>query len=140
MLRQGVSGHIDSGVRGGDGDAGYLQRHTVPHEVSAVTAACLAVEKTKFDAVGGFDAENLPIELNDIDLCLRLAERGWRTIFTPESVLVHHESASRGRSTPQSEKYRHERDFFCGRWGRWLRHDPYFHPALSLGSIHTALG
>ncbi|HKU98835.1 MAG TPA: glycosyltransferase [Vineibacter sp.] len=134
----GVSGHIDSGAPGNA--PGYLQRHTVPHEVSAVTAACLAVAKAKFDATGGFDAENLPIELNDIDLCLRLAERGWRTIVTPQSVLVHHESASRGRSTPVSERYQQERDIFWERWGGRVCRDPHFHPSLSLASIRTALG
>jgi len=30
-----------------------LDRFTVTHEVSAVTGACLAVEKEKFDAIGG---------------------------------------------------------------------------------------
>jgi len=133
----GVSGHIDSGARGDD--MGYLQRRAVPHEVSAVTAACLAVEKAKFDAVGGFDAENLPIELNDIDLCLRLTQRGWKTIFTPQSALVHQESASRGRSTARNERYRRERNFFRSRWSHWLRDDPYFHPSLSLVSLRTAL-
>ena len=45
----------------------------------AVTGACLAAEKVKFDAVGGFDAVNLPVEFSDIDLCLlQLAARGRR--------------------------------------------------------------
>ena len=52
---------------------GYLDRLQVPHEVGAVTAACIAIERKKFDMVGGFDAANLPVDLNDIDLCLRLA-------------------------------------------------------------------
>ncbi|TWT12905.1 glycosyltransferase [Reyranella sp. CPCC 100927] len=133
----GVAGHIDSGTPADD--PGYLQRRLVPHEVAAVTAACLAVEKRKFDAVDGFDAENLPVELNDIDLCLRLAERRWRTIFTPQSVLVHHESASRGRSTPDDERYTREWAFFRRRWGSCPRGDFAFHTALSLMSIRTAL-
>ncbi len=134
----GVSGHVDSGVPGDD--SGYLRRRAAPHEVAAVTAACLAVEKAKFDAVGGFDAEHLPVELNDIDLCLRLAERGWRTLLEPASMLVHHESASRGRTAAQDARYRHEREFFRNRWQGQLRDDRYFHPSLSLKSIWTALG
>ncbi|MCW5744744.1 MAG: glycosyltransferase family 2 protein [Alphaproteobacteria bacterium] len=134
----GSTGHIDRGAR--RGEPGYLARLTVPHEVSAVTGACLVVQKKKFDAIGGFDAEHLPVELNDIDLCLRLDARGWRTIFTPQSVLIHHESASRGRSQALSPKYEPERTFFRSRWGARLRDDPYFHPALSLVSIRTALG
>jgi GT2 family glycosyltransferase len=112
----------------------------VPHEVSAVTGACLAVQKAKFDAVGGFDAEHLPIELNDIDLCLRLEERGWRTILATQSVLVHHESASRGRSAAVRGRYEREHTYFANRWSERLRDDPYFHPALSLASTDTMLG
>ena len=41
--------------------AGYLDRLQVAHEVGAVTAACIAIERKKFDAVGGFDANNLPV-------------------------------------------------------------------------------
>jgi GT2 family glycosyltransferase len=134
----GLAGHIDYGDA--PDNPGYLQRRRAAHEVSAVTAACLAVDRTRFEAVGGFDAENLPVELSDIDICLRLSDRGWRTILAPDSVLVHHESASRGNSTAQMDRYRDERDFFTHRWQSRLRDDPCFHPALSLTSLRAALG
>jgi GT2 family glycosyltransferase len=134
----GTTGHVDRGVA--DSNPGYLRRQAVPHEVAAVTAACLAVEKHKFDAVGGFDAEHLPIELNDVDLCLRLAGRGWRTIIEPGSVLIHHESASRGAWRTQHAKYAGEHAAFRARWREMMRDDPYFHPALTLDTIRTALG
>jgi GT2 family glycosyltransferase len=119
--------------------AGYLDRLTVPHEVGAVTAACAVIERRKFDAVGGFDAINLPIDLNDIDLCLRLAECGLVTMWTPESVLIHHESASRGRTPWSAELYRSERAYFTARWQTAIRDDRYFHPNLSLFSYRPAL-
>jgi O-antigen biosynthesis protein len=119
---------------------GYFGRLCVPHEVSAVTAACLAVDKRKFDAVGGFDAVNLAIEFNDIDLCLRLAEQGWKSVCAPESVLIHHESASRGTTARPDEVYRKEHVYFRARWMPRLRDDPYFHPALSLDRLDAALG
>lgn len=134
----GSTAHIDRGSKADE--PGWQRRLSVPHEVSAVTGACLAVEKAKFDAVGGFDAEHFPIELNDIDLCLRLAALGWRTLQVAQSVLVHRESASRGTSTAQSGKYARERAIFANHWGERLRDDPYFHPALSLVSVRLALG
>ncbi len=118
---------------------GYLDRLQVPHEVGAVTAACIAVERKKFDAVSGFDAANLPVDLNDIDLCLRLAERGLRTVWTPESVLTHRESETRGRTPWSSEVYRVERAYFAARWQAAIRDDFYFHPSLSLFSYSPAL-
>lgn len=122
------------------GDPGYFGRLCVPHEISAVTAACLVVEKQKFDAVGGFDAVNLPVELNDIDLCLRLKERGWTCLCVPDSVLIHHEAASRGRTLRPDKTYQREHDYFRKKWMHRLRDDPYFHPALSLHSLGPALG
>ena len=113
-----------------DDHDGYLEQLKHPHEVAAVTAACLAVERKKFEAVGGFDAENLPVELNDVDLCLRLASRGWRAIWTPEAELLHHESASRGAPPPDIH-YRKERAYFRQRWHDIIRDDPFFHPALA---------
>ena len=118
---------------------GYCSRLTTPHEIAAVTGACIAVARDKFEAVGGFDAENLPIDLNDIDFCLRIAERGWTNVWTPEAVLVHLQSASRGIDPDPFALYRRERNHFVRRWAEKIRDDPYFHPALSLFSHEVAL-
>ncbi|WP_216697873.1 glycosyltransferase [Methylocystis sp. MJC1] len=133
----GVAGHYGAGL---PADApGWLRRNLVPHEVSAVTGACLIVERHKFEAVGGFDAVNLPVDLNDIDLCLRLGERGWRTICNAETTLIHHQSASRGGGLRLQKVYAKERRFFTERWRFVIRDDPYFHPALSLYAAEAAL-
>jgi O-antigen biosynthesis protein len=118
---------------------GYLDALSVPHEVTAVTGACIAIERSKFEAVGGFDAENLPVELNDIDLCLRVAERGWSTLWTPESVLCHHEYGSRDIGPDPSKTYSKERVYFRERWQHIIRDDPHFHPGLSLFSFEPVL-
>ncbi|QEN87900.1 glycosyltransferase [Labrys sp. KNU-23] len=121
-------------------DTGFFGRLSTPHELSAVTAACLAVSREKFRGIGGFDQHNLPIDLNDIDLCLRLNERGWRTLLDPSVVLRHHESASRSTKMPSEVLYRKEIGYFRSKWLHLLRNDPYFHPALSLEWYRAALG
>ena len=60
----------------------------------AVTGACLMLRKTLLERLGGFD-EGLPVEGNDVDLCLRLEQLGYRQLIPPEAVLLHHESQSR---------------------------------------------
>jgi GT2 family glycosyltransferase len=60
----------------------------------AVTGACLMLRKELLERVGGLD-EGLPVEFNDVDLCLRLSQLGYRCMIPPEAVLVHHESQSR---------------------------------------------
>jgi O-antigen biosynthesis protein len=119
----------------------WLDRNHNLHEVSAVTAACMAVERHKFAAVGGFDAVNLPIDLNDIDLCLRLAERNWLARYAPHVRLIHKQSATRGTVMllPMSVHVK-ERRYFRARWRAVIRDDPFFHPALSLYSLRLALG
>jgi GT2 family glycosyltransferase len=105
-----------------------------------VTAACFAIATEKFRAIEGFDEQNLPIDLNDIDLCLRLAQRGWQTLLEPRAVLRHHESASRGKKANYQHLYRKEIAYFRDRWLHILRNDPFFHPALSLDWFRPSLG
>jgi GT2 family glycosyltransferase len=136
----GVDGHANHFERRyAPDELGYFQRLDVPHELSAVTGACLAVAKAKFAAVGGFDAQNLPVEFSDIDLCLRLMERGWACLLEPSAVLIHHEAATRKASRDQERRYAREVAYFKSRWRHRLRADPYFHPALSLDWHRAAL-
>jgi len=100
---------------------------------SAVTAACMAVRKTVFDDLGGFD-ENLPNNFNDVDFSLRLRERGWQIIWTPYADLIHHESASRGRDSGPVARAVSSREaaYMQEKWGEQLRRDPFYSPNLSL--------
>jgi GT2 family glycosyltransferase len=133
----GIAGHLYEGMPANE--PGYLAQLTSPRKIAAVTGACLAVQRSKFDAVGGFDTENLPVDLNDIDLCLKLADSGWATVWTPYCVLYHRQSATRGYPLRPSKLYRKEQDFFRKRWRHRIRDDRFFHPALSLYSYEAAL-
>jgi GT2 family glycosyltransferase len=134
----GIAGHL---YRQMSADyRGYMAQLVLPHEVSAVTGACMAVTRTKFEAVGGFDSEHLRVDLNDIDLCLRIAASGWTNIWTPEATLIHHQSATRGIDSDPFALYRDERTYFVQRWSDVIRDDPFFHPALSLYAHDAALG
>jgi GT2 family glycosyltransferase len=134
----GVAGHF--GAQAPAEAPGWRSAGRAPHETSAVTAACLMIERRKFELVGGFDAENLPIDLNDVDLCLRLAQRGWRTICDARVELLHRESASRGSGAIRLQRvYARERAYFLQKWRAIVRDDPYFNPALSLYALDERL-
>jgi len=94
--------------------------------VSAVTAACLMMRREVFDAIGGFD-ERLPVNSNDVDLCLRLRAGGYLVVYTPHAVLLHHESATRGAGGPSDDVW-----LMWRRWHRALQQDPYYNPNLTL--------
>jgi GT2 family glycosyltransferase len=133
----GISGHIYR--RWTNRVTGYLQQAVNTREMAAVTGACIAIERSKFEAVGGFDAENLPVDLNDMDLCLRVAERGWTNVWAADAVLTHVQSASRGSERNPFDQYRQERAYFIRRWVEAIRDDPYFHPAFSLSAHRPVL-
>lgn len=67
-----------------------------PHEVMAVTGACIMVQKAKYMAAGGLN-EDLAVGLNDVDFCLRLRSLGLKNIIRPDVEVIHHESLSRGK-------------------------------------------
>ena len=114
-------------------DPGYLGLNLVAKEQSAVTAACLLVAKADYQALGGFNADRYPVAFNDVDLCLHLREAGKRIVWTPDAVLTHAESASRGKEDQPSKWARAQREQknFVADWARKIPVDPYHHPALS---------
>jgi GT2 family glycosyltransferase/tetratricopeptide (TPR) repeat protein len=85
-------------------------------EFQAVTAACMLVRREVFEAVGGFD-EGYRNGFEDVDLCLKVRERGGRIVYQPNSVLYHLESQTPGRKDHDQENGRR----LLERWGnRWL--------------------
>lgn len=102
------------------------------HNMSAVTAACLAIRKDLFDEVGGF-SEEFSVTYNDVDLCLRLVERGYLNVYLPFVQLVHHESISVGRPEALSRNQTElnaARELFRTRWAHFIEHDPALNAAL----------
>ena len=127
----GVAGPAQKGLARHAG--GYVGRALLAQSFSAVTAACLVIQKSRFDAVGGFDAEHLAVAYNDVDLCLRLREVGYTNVWTPYAELIHHESISRGRdiSGKNLERFLRERAWMLQRWGDSLRFDPAYNLNLN---------
>ncbi len=112
---------------------GPIWRTRCTQNYSAVTAACLVLRKAVFDEVGGFD-EQFVIEMNDVDLCLRIEQRGYRNLWTPHVELYHHESASRGYDHSAERRARAEAEAkrFAKRWGILLTQDPCYNRNLAL--------
>lgn len=128
----GVAGHAFPHIP--RGHPGYFNRAMLQQNCSAVTGACLVVRKAVFEELGGFDEVNLGVTFNDIDFCLRLAERGYRVVLTPYANLIHHESASRGHQrTPEEQaQFLREAGYMQKVWATRLLRDPFYNPNLSL--------
>lgn len=117
-----------------DSEEYYFGRNRVTYNMLAVTGACLMVEKQKFDAVGGFD-ERLFVAYTDVDLCVDLLEKGFRSVVVNDVFLYHHESVSRGNDILSREKRQRldrERSLFYGKHP-FLKEkgDPFYHRDLT---------
>ena len=107
----GVAGHAFKNYP--STHSGYKHRLQLVQNFSAVTAACLVVGKEIFQQVGGFDEENLKVAFNDVDFCLKVLKEGYRNVWTPYAIMIHHESASRGlEKNDKPEKKISERSIF----------------------------
>lgn len=100
--------------------------------VIGVTGACLAVEKVKFQEVGGFP-EELPVAFNDVDLCFSLHENGYYNVVLQDIALFHHESLSRGNDDDREKLNRllKEKDKLYERHPGLCGADPFYHKYLA---------
>jgi glycosyltransferase domain-containing protein len=86
----GLNGGVGSAFVGEAKDAGgYLQRLLLDQNYGAVSDACLMVRSEIFDAAGGLDEEQFADAFSDIDLCLKLGQAGYMTVWTPQVHVVH---------------------------------------------------
>ena len=62
----------------------------------------MLLPRAVYEEVGGLDEVNLRVSFNDVDLCLRIGERGYLVVYTPHARLLHHESVSgAAKTTPR---------------------------------------
>lgn len=127
----GLAGHPYR-LMSGD-HVGYYGRLTIPHSVSAVTAACLVVKRRVYREVGGLD-EGLAVAFNDVDFCLKVRDLGRRNLLVPHVSLVHHESATRGldQDPVRRKRFLGEVARVKERWRDRIAADPCYSPHLSL--------
>ena len=135
----GIAGHCF--VQQKRGTTGYCHRIICAQDYSAVTAACMMVKKSAFDAVGGL-SEELAVAFNDIDFCMKLRKAGYLIVYNPYAELYHYESKSRGlEDTPEKvARFNKEIATFEKKWPEILKNgDPYYNPNLTLKSQDFSL-
>ena len=71
-------------------------------KLQAVTGACILVHRWAFEAAGGFD-EGYVNGFEDVDLCLTLGKMGCTVYYEPKCEIIHHTSATPGRSNFDSQ-------------------------------------
>lgn len=133
LLGDLIAGHAHKGLP--KGACGYAGRANVSQNFSAVTAACLLVSRENYLSVNGLDEASFQVAFNDVDFCLKLAEKNLRNVWTPYAELYHHESLSRGYETTSKAKldrFKFEQENMRSKWGSLLFDDPHYSPNLTL--------
>jgi len=103
-------------------------------DYSAVTAACLMVNKRKYLEVGGQDSI-FKIAFNDVDFNLKLLEKGYYNVYNGFVKLVHYESVSvekPGSKNRDLTQFEREINIMHERWDEILQNDPFYNKNLSL--------
>ncbi|MBO0470850.1 glycosyltransferase family 2 protein [Enterococcus sp. DIV0242_7C1] len=126
----GIAGHGHYGYP--HGDLGYFGKLALNVDYLAVTAACLLMKKSDFDAVSGFD-EDFTVAFNDVDLCLKVKELGRDNVWLHEAELYHFESQTRGYDDKGKKKKRFEQEkaMMEQKWAGLIDNDPFYNPNLT---------
>lgn len=123
---------------------GYMHRLQVDQNYSAVTAACLMIRKSVYEEVGGFDEDAFRVSYNDVDLCLKVNQAGYLTVWTPYAALMHEGSVSQ-RSVDQAtfeaklNRFQGEQRALYKKWLPNMVREPAYNKNLALEGRGFAL-
>jgi glycosyltransferase involved in cell wall biosynthesis len=87
-------------------------------DFQAVNGACFLVRRDLFNSLGGFDT-SYKNGCEEVELCLKAKDRGFRVVYTPESVIFHHGQRSPGRGTHDDKNMA----LFMSRWADKIKPD-----------------
>lgn len=122
---------------------GYLGYRTLDQNVSAVSAACVMIRASLFNALGGFEAKRFPHDHTMLDLCLRVNESKYWVVWTPYVTLARYGNSSRTAPPKETEvrarqavATEQESDALIRRWLPTLAKDPFYNRNLSLSEAY----
>lgn len=104
-----------------------------PSEIDTGTAACLMVRRTAIDQVGFFDPDYFMYG-EDIDLCYRLKQKGWRILYEPAATALHVKGESSRQATRRMLYHFHD--------SMWIFHRKHYlrrHLAFTNGLVWLAI-
>jgi GT2 family glycosyltransferase len=136
VCNSGLTGHIHKGLAANNpGVNGYA---FTTHESTAVTGACLAVTRHRFEELGGFD-ESFPHDFNDVAFCLEAIRAGYLNIVCSLAELQHFEGVTRHNSGFDAIKLKRLQDEGVRLGQLYPEPDPYWNPNLALAYAQNGM-
>ncbi len=68
-------------------------------EADYISGAAIMLPRARWEEMRGFDEAFLPAYCEDTDLAFRLRAAGWKVLYQPQSMVIHHEGVSHGTDT-----------------------------------------
>jgi GT2 family glycosyltransferase len=107
---------------------GFDTQHQKTCHTLFTSGGFMAVDRNKFNEMGGFNRLFYPAYCEDLDLCFRAWRRGWRCIYEPASVVWHRHKATWSHNSTGSLSSLELRNLLLMQWstfpmrkGRWAR-------------------
>ena len=110
---------------------GYMNRLVVEQNCSAVSFACLMISKQLFEAADGIDVEHFAEAFGDVDLCLRVGQAGYLTVWTPHVQVIQPGVLAQSATARQA---------FGEKWAEALGHDRFYNKNLAASGSGFTLG
>ena len=103
-------------------DDPYKPEYSYLREADYCSGAALAIPRSLFERLGGFDEHFAPAYYEDADLAMRVRAAGYRVYYQPAARVVHFEGVSagtdRGPVVLGMKRYQAiNREKFLARWG-----------------------
>lgn len=96
-------------------------------EVDYISGAAIMIRRSLFEDLEGFDPHFAPAYYEDTDLAFRVREAGFKVVYAPRSVVIHHEGVSHGTDVTSGIKARQtiNQKLMCERWRDVLADNHY---------------
>ena len=122
--------HLHQNV--GFGDNGVNERLIYAQNFTAVSGACMMIERRKWNSLDAFDLSYCDY-FYDVDLCLTSRENGYLNVFTPFVDVIN-------RGTIESQQsissYFQDKETFVSKWEGMVHHnDPYYNKGFKEDKI-----
>jgi hypothetical protein len=93
-----------SGWNYGRGDDPANPKYEFLCDAHYCSGACIAIRRTLFETIGGFDPHFAPMYYEDVDLAFAVRAAGHRVVYQPACVIVHAEGGTSGTDTRSGAK------------------------------------
>jgi GT2 family glycosyltransferase/SAM-dependent methyltransferase/glycosyltransferase involved in cell wall biosynthesis len=110
----------------GNGGQADAHEYNYARQIDYGSAAAMLVRRELWRKAEGFDPRYAPGYFEDTDLCFTARALGWRVMYDPRAVVVHHEGGSMGTDVTAGGK-RHQvlnQPKFAEKWSEALRDQP----------------